>query len=170
MARTLLARGDKPRALAALRRSKAQRTLVTQTDSQLQTLQELVSSIEFSQIQASVYAGLERGNEVLKELHKVLNVEKVDKLLEETAEQVAEQREVDLALAEGMTRGEEEEVQAELVRLEMEVREGQAVEERQMEEPTVKLPDAPRTEPVAPVREEERTEEKKQEERQAVLA
>lgn len=34
----------------------------------------------------SVLHGLKQGNEILKEIHKELNVESVEKLLEETAE------------------------------------------------------------------------------------
>jgi charged multivesicular body protein 6 len=45
-----------------------------------------VSTIEFSLIEVSVLHGLKQGNEVLKEIHKELNVESVEKLLEETAE------------------------------------------------------------------------------------
>ena len=36
--------------------------------------------------------GLKQGNEVLKEIHKEMNVESVEKLLEETAEAQAYQR------------------------------------------------------------------------------
>ena len=45
-----------------------------------------VSTIEFSLIEVSVLHGLKQGNEVLKEIHKELNLESVEKLLEETAE------------------------------------------------------------------------------------
>jgi charged multivesicular body protein 6 len=45
-----------------------------------------VSTIEFSLVEVSVLHGLKQGNEVLKEIHKELNVEGVEKLLEETAE------------------------------------------------------------------------------------
>jgi charged multivesicular body protein 6 len=45
-----------------------------------------VSSIEFSLIEVSVLHGLKQGNEVLKEIHKEMNVESVEKLLEETQE------------------------------------------------------------------------------------
>lgn len=45
-----------------------------------------VSSIEFSLVEVSVLHGLKQGNEVLKEIHKEMNVETVEKLLEETAE------------------------------------------------------------------------------------
>ena len=45
-----------------------------------------VSTIEFSLVEVSVLHGLKQGNEILKEIHKELNVESVEKLLEETAE------------------------------------------------------------------------------------
>ena len=45
-----------------------------------------MSTIEFSLVEVSVLHGLKQGNEVLKEIHKELNVESVEKLLEETAE------------------------------------------------------------------------------------
>lgn len=76
----------------ALRRGKYQRSMLEKTDEQLSTLEGLVSSIEFSQIQASVYHGLAQGNEVLKEIHKELNPESVEKLMEQTAEAQAYQR------------------------------------------------------------------------------
>lgn len=51
-----------------------------------------VSTIEFSLVQASVLHGLKQGNEVLKEIHKEMNLESVEKLLEETSEAQAYQR------------------------------------------------------------------------------
>lgn len=120
IARQALAQGDKTRALTALRRRKYQEGLIVKTDSQLETLEELVSarqakssqtsaqsphhgtvcypssiqvsSIEFSQIQQSVMHGLQQGNEVLKQIHKEMSIEDVDKLMEETAEAQAYQR------------------------------------------------------------------------------
>jgi charged multivesicular body protein 6 len=51
-----------------------------------------VSTIEFSLIEVSVLHGLQQGNDVLKQIHKEMNVESVEKLLEETAEAQAYQR------------------------------------------------------------------------------
>ena len=92
IARQHLAQGNKDRALVALRRRKYQESLLTKTDSQLQALEQLVSDIEFSLVQVSVMHGLKQGNEVLKEIHKEMNPESVEKLLEETAEARAYQR------------------------------------------------------------------------------
>lgn len=44
VARHALARGDKARALTALRKRKYQESLITKTDNQLETLENLVSS------------------------------------------------------------------------------------------------------------------------------
>lgn len=45
-----------------------------------------MSTIEFSLVEVSVLHGLKQGNEVLKEIHKEMNVETVEKLLDETLE------------------------------------------------------------------------------------
>ncbi|KAI9634924.1 Snf7 family, partial [Dioszegia hungarica] len=123
IARESLKKGDKTRALRALRQRKYQEQLLVKTDGQLQTLQELASlpgrlSIEFTQIQATVMKGLEMGNEVLTQLHKEMSLEKVERLMDQTKEGVAYQREIDEALMSTMSPEEEEAVQAELEALE----------------------------------------------------
>ena len=45
-----------------------------------------VSTIEFSLVEVSVLHGLQQGNEVLKEIHKELNIENVERIMEETQE------------------------------------------------------------------------------------
>jgi charged multivesicular body protein 6 len=45
-----------------------------------------VSTIEFSLVEVSVLHGLKQGNEVLKEIHREMDLDKVEKLLEETQE------------------------------------------------------------------------------------
>jgi hypothetical protein len=55
-------------------------------------LSQQVSTIEFSLIEVSVLHGLKQGNEVLKQLNKEMNIESVEKLLEETHEAHAYQK------------------------------------------------------------------------------
>ena len=111
IAKQQLAAGNKDRALSALRRRKYQEGLLVKTDAQLENLEKLVSpyipirrplilarflsdshvlykvsTIEFSLVEVSVLHGLQQGNEVLKEIHKELNVENVERIMEETAE------------------------------------------------------------------------------------
>lgn len=65
--------------------------------------------------------GLQQGNQVLKEIHKEMSLEAVEKLIEETDEARAYQREVSNLLAGAMTNEEEDAVEDELEALEREV-------------------------------------------------
>jgi charged multivesicular body protein 6 len=92
MARQMLAAGDKPRALLALRRKKYQEQLLSRTDGQLQQLEQLVRSVEFAQIQKDVVFGLQQGTKVLKEIHAEMGgIERVELLMGESAEAIAYQ-------------------------------------------------------------------------------
>lgn len=93
MAKDLLARGDKSRALLALRRKKYQESLLEKTDAQLEQLERLTSRVEFAQIQKDVVFGLEQGTRVLTEIHAEMGgIEHVEKLMGENAEAVAYQQ------------------------------------------------------------------------------
>ncbi|SOV05503.1 related to VPS20 - myristoylated subunit of the endosomal sorting complex [Ustilago sp. UG-2017a] len=170
IARQCLAKGDRSRALTALRRRKYQEGLIQKTDSQLETLEGLVSSIEFSQIQQSVMLGLQQGNAVLKQIHKEINPESVERLLEETAEAQAYQRQIDEMLATQITAEQEDAVQSELEALQREA--GFRIDEPQK---TVELPSAPQTQPVWQQQEQEASPQSQSakprlQERQALLA
>ncbi|KAF8213162.1 Snf7 family [Mycena galopus ATCC 62051] len=139
IAKTHLAAGNKDRAVIALRRRKYQQSLLLKTDGQLETLEELVSTIEFSLVEVSVLHGLKQGNEVLKEIHKEMNIESVEKLMDETQEAREYQREIGELMANNLTADEEEAVQEELRQLQVEA----------MGEPVgVELPSAPTHEPI----------------------
>lgn len=102
--------------MTALRQRKYQEQLLSRTDTQLSTLQELVrpflnsrthlpiqqeltasfvcqvTSIEFSLVERSVLEGLKQGSQVLKELQKEMSLETVERLMEQSAEGVAYQK------------------------------------------------------------------------------
>lgn len=93
IAKEMLARGDKKRALLALRRKKYQESLLTQTDAQLEQLEKLTSSVEFALVQKDVVFGLQQGTRVLQEIHKEMGgLENVEKLMGETADAIAYQQ------------------------------------------------------------------------------
>ncbi|EGO05202.1 hypothetical protein SERLA73DRAFT_174200 [Serpula lacrymans var. lacrymans S7.3] len=117
IAKSHLASGQKDRAVIALRRRKYQQGLLGKTDAQLENLEQLVSTIEFSLVEVSVLHGLKQGNEVLKEIHREMNVESVEKLLEETQEAREYQREIGELLSNQLSLDEEDAVQAELKEL-----------------------------------------------------
>ncbi|KAG1908214.1 Snf7-domain-containing protein [Suillus fuscotomentosus] len=142
IAKAHLATGQKDRAVIALRRRKYQQSLLLKTDSQLENLEQLVSTIEFSLVEVSVLHGLKQGNEVLQEIHREMSIESVEKLMDETQEAREYQREIGDLLANRLTHDEEDSVQAELLALQGEAL-GQA-------EPKVHLglPSPPRSLPL----------------------
>ncbi|PIL31652.1 hypothetical protein GSI_06354 [Ganoderma sinense ZZ0214-1] len=146
VAKQQLAAGNKDRALVALRRRKYQEGLLAKTDGQLENLEQLVSTIEFSLVEVSILHGLQQGNAALKEIHKELNIENVERVLEETQEAREYQREIDEMLANSLTVEDEEAVQAELRELQIET-----LGVHDAERP-IHLPSVPTEEPVSPIR------------------
>ncbi|KAG8694543.1 Vacuolar protein sorting-associated protein 20 [Ceratobasidium sp. 395] len=120
IAKESLANGNKRIALLALRRRKYQESMLQKTDGQLETLENLVSSIEFALVEKDILFGLQQGNKVLKNIHAEMSLEDVEKLMEETAEAVAYQNEIDQMLTSRMSVDEEEAVQKELEQLQAE--------------------------------------------------
>jgi hypothetical protein len=89
----MLAKGDKKRALLALRRKKYQESLLAKTDAQLAQLEKLTNDVEFALIQKDVVFGLQQGTKVLKEIHAEMGgIENVEKLMGETADAIAYQQ------------------------------------------------------------------------------
>ncbi|KAL3422446.1 snf7 family protein [Phlyctema vagabunda] len=158
-ARQMLAKGDKARALLALRRKKYQESLLAKTDAQLEQLEQLTSSVEFALVQKDVVFGLQQGTSVLQEIHKEMGgIDHVEKLMGETAEAIAYQQEVSDMLGGRISNHDEDEVEDELEALEAELN-GIPLPEV----PTNELPSKER----AKAREREREE---QRERVAMLA
>jgi charged multivesicular body protein 6 len=180
IAKEMLAKGDKPRALLALRRKKYQESLLTKTDAQLEQLEQLTSSVEFALVQKDVIFGLQQGTKVLQEIHKEMGgIEHVEKLMGETADAVAYQQvrislrswhrhtillaeaycilkqEISEMLGGKISNQDEDEVEEELEALEAEL--------------TGVLPEVPSTELPQKVRAEAR-ERRREEARQAMLA
>lgn len=123
VARECLLRGDKPKALLALRRKKYQETLFAKTDAQLETLEQLTSNVEFALVQKDVVYGLQQGTNVLKQIHAEMGgIEQVEKLMGESEDARAYQREVSEMLGGQMSNQDEDEVEDELEALQGEVR------------------------------------------------
>ncbi|KAK4052664.1 Vacuolar protein sorting-associated protein 20 [Microbotryomycetes sp. JL201] len=120
IAKQALAAGNKQRALIALRQRKYQENLLEQTDKQLETLQKLVSSIEFSLVEKDVVFGLQQGSQVLKQLNAEMDLAKIEQLMSDTAEGVAYQQEVSAMLSSTMSAADEEDVLEQLAFLQAE--------------------------------------------------
>lgn len=149
IARECLAKGDKAKALLALRRKKYQESLLSKTDSQLEQLEKLTSSVEFALVQKDVVYGLQQGTQVLNQIHKEMGgLEGVEKMMADTEEARRYQQEISDALAGQMSNEDEDEVEDELEAMERELEDATALPD--VPEGVVigegTLPDAPKTE------------------------
>merc|ERR1711939_277754 len=155
IAKQMLAKGDKPKALLALRRKKYQESLLEKTDAQLE---KLTSSVEFALVQKDVVFGLQQGTSVLQEIHKEMGgLDHVEKLMGETADAVAYQQEVSDMLGGRISNQDEDEVEDELAALEAEVT-------------GIPLPEVPTTDLPRKERAKVRQQEREEQQRVAMLA
>lgn len=120
LAKQCLQQGDRKRALIFLRKEQYQKQMILKTDEQLSVLEELVSSIEFAQVQRDVAFGLEQGANVLKEINSEMSLEKIEKIMDDSAEGRMYQEEVTQLLSERITNSDELAVERELEQIEQE--------------------------------------------------
>lgn len=130
-----------------LRKKKYQESLLSNADKQLENLEKLAADLEFAQVEMKVLDGLKQGNAALKKVHDMLDINEVEKIMDETREGIEKQQEIDAILTDVLTSEDEEDVLAELDALEAE-------EELQQR---TKLPEVPSDE--LPAQEEEQQEE-----------
>ena len=144
IAKQCLERGDKPKALLALRRKKFQESLLAKTDAQLETLEQLTSNVEFALVQKDVLFGLQQGTKVLKQINDEMGgIAQVEKMLGENEEARQYQQEISDMLGGQMSNQDEDEVEEELEAMErgLELEEGPVQEQPE-------YPAAPISEPV----------------------
>lgn len=117
LAKKLLAKGQKDRAKLLLRKKRYQEQLLIKTDGQLENLEILTHDIEFAQIELQVVEGLKQGNESLKKVNEALNIEDIEKILDETREAKEKQDEISSLLGGVLTEEDEDAVENELAEI-----------------------------------------------------
>ncbi|XP_066237583.1 charged multivesicular body protein 6 [Saccopteryx leptura] len=114
VARRLLRDGRKERAKLLLKKKRYQEQLLYKTENQITSLETMVQSLEFTQIEMKVMEGLKIGNECLNKMHQVMSIEEVERILDETQEAVEYQRQIDELLAGSFTQEDEDAILEEL--------------------------------------------------------
>lgn len=74
----------------------------------------MAHDLEFAQIEMKVVDGLKVGNTTLKQLHALLSIDDIEKVMDETREGVEKQKEIDEILSGTLTEEDEVEIEAEL--------------------------------------------------------
>ncbi|KAK6535160.1 Vacuolar protein sorting-associated protein 20 [Orbilia ellipsospora] len=164
IAKECLKDGKKDKALLALRKRKYQEQLLNQTDKQLETLEQLTTNVEFALIQKDVLYGLQQGNAVLKQIEKEMSVERAEKILGDTEDALAYQKQVSDLIAQNMSNEDQDAVDEEFEALLRQSKAEQRIKQGlPPEEETIPvMPNAPSGEPVSsPVDETAETKELK---------
>ncbi|XP_005174779.1 charged multivesicular body protein 6-A [Musca domestica] len=133
LAKKCLAQGRKERAKLLLRKKKYQETMLANTDKQLENLEKMAADIEFAQVEMQVLEGLKQGNTALKKMHDILDINEIEKIMDETRDGIEKQQEIDAILSDALTQQDEDDVLAEL----------EALEAEEDSKVAVSLPDVP---------------------------
>lgn len=116
LAKKLLQAHKKERAKLLLRKKRFIEQQLEKTDGQLENVERMIQDLEFAQVELKVVDSLKVGNDALKEVNKLLSIEDIERILDETQEAADKQEEISALLC-GMTAAtglSEEELEQEL--------------------------------------------------------
>ena len=153
--KALIKLGKKSQARANLRLRKLRETALEKTDIQVLNLEQMISTIEQSELNVEMVKSIETGNAALGHLQKIMSLEYVEEVMEKAEELEAMNSEItDMISGSGLT-VDDGDIAADLEQLEREINDGavNTVEE------ALKLPIAPTNEVVLPSGEKKSSEE-----------
>eukprot|EP00899_Mesostigma_viride_P010516 jgi/Mesvir1/19466/Mv10490-RA.1 len=134
-AKQLLQEKKRERALIALKKKKIQEDLLRRVEEWMMNVEQMLLNIESAQNTRAVFDSLKTGHAAIKELEKEMNVEDIQKILDDTAEAREYQEEVNRVLGNALS-----DEQQEAIAQELEDMEAQMVEAELPAVPTTALP------------------------------
>merc|ERR1712080_145020 len=114
----LLKAGQRDKAKLALRKKKYQTNLLDKTRNQLLNIEQLIDNIEAAQMQQELMSAMQTGTDLLQQINaEIGSIEDVEQLMDDTAEAIAFQNELNEVLSQSLAEVDEEDVLKELAQL-----------------------------------------------------
>eukprot|EP00485_Elphidium_margaritaceum_P005956 CAMPEP_0202695996 /NCGR_PEP_ID=MMETSP1385-20130828/9395_1 /ASSEMBLY_ACC=CAM_ASM_000861 /TAXON_ID=933848 /ORGANISM="Elphidium margaritaceum" /LENGTH=221 /DNA_ID=CAMNT_0049352087 /DNA_START=66 /DNA_END=731 /DNA_ORIENTATION=- len=134
--KSLLKAGKKDKAKLTLRKKKYQQNLLEKARNQLLNVEQLIDNIEEAQMQQQVFDAMKVGNDLLTQINSQIDLDEVEKLMDDAAENIQFQQELNDLLSQDLTAADEEDVLKELAQ----------IEQMEADEMALNMPDAPKKE------------------------
>jgi charged multivesicular body protein 6 len=101
----------------ALSKKKYQEQLLAKTSNQLMTIEQLTQTIEYALVEQDIINRLQLGNTVLSQIHDEMGIEKVEKIMEDTADGIAYQKEIQDMISQNFNEEDEQDIMDQLDKL-----------------------------------------------------
>ena len=169
--KSLLKEKNRDKAMFLLKFKKLRENEVSKCYDQLLNLEAVINTLSFEKEQVKIFEAMKEGNKALESIHKVMSIEAVQDLMDDTEENIAYQKEITALLSGSMVEQTDED---ELLKEIGWVEETTKTTSETTQDVSEKLPDVPDT-PVLPIvptsdpsqvkEKEKETENEKEEER-----
>jgi charged multivesicular body protein 6 len=126
-AKQLLSEGKRDKALYCLKRRKAQELKLASIRGMLDNVHEMLASLDFAKIEADVVASMKAGTDALNVLHKHMQAEDVEKIMDNAFDAIHISREVSDLLGQQLSAVDEEAILAEMAAWERPLKEEKGI-------------------------------------------